>query len=202
MHNDETLKMISKNRGRWNDDGYFIKLAKTIFLFQNHVEFEAICKEFYDSVIKTLEQKDLHDLLKDFIKYMPAYKNSKLIKDLLKYHVDWLNQKVNTKPVFSWRMPEATFPGHKVVEDFLRSDKEKMIYTGVFSFLFSARNFVNRFYDYDFQQKHNFSAEMDYCGKEASGKVKITKDDTYFKRITDLYNRNVSDLKELLKLYK
>ena len=198
MHSEETLKMLSENTGRWNEDGHFMKLTKLIFLFQNRVEFKTISKELFDAIVKSLEPMYFQALLKDFVTALPAYKNSSLVTSLLKYRIDWLKEKLKSKPVFSWRMPEAEFPHHKVVENFLRSDKEKMIYTGVFDYNDTAKDFVDT---YDHCNQKNFSMDMEYCGRGPYGKVKLTKTKRYFTELVDKYNRYVSDYKELLKLY-
>lgn len=196
LRDDKSLKMVAESTDYGDPrESYFLKLAKTIFLFEARAEFESISKEFYDAVIKTLNS---NDLLKEMIEHIPTFKASGLCKDLFTYRVSWLKEKLKEKPTFSWRMPEAEFPDHKLVEEFLRSDQEKFSYTGVFDANNSAKDFVGK-YKYR-RMGDKFSVDMGYNGKGSDGRVRITKTKSYFNEIIRVYEKYEFDLKEISKL--
>ena len=172
----------------------YLELVTTIRKFQHFEGYEANMKSFKKAVIKTLKPELYEKLFESFMANLNRYSSIKQILDLFKHRVAWLEDKINNFREFSWRMPNATMPYHKKVEDFLRSNKQQMTYDG-FQGVTRARDFARKNAGLNFDE--GYSAEMSPEGKGRKFSVKIVKTKAYHQRQLEICNEQKAELAKI-----
>ena len=172
----------------------YLELAVTIRKFQNFEGYEANMESFKNVIIKTLKPELYEELFESFMANLNRYSSIKQILDLFKHRVAWLEDKINNFRDFSWRMPNATMPFHKTVEDFLRSNKHQMTYEG-FQGVTRAKGFASENGGLKFDE--GYSTEMSVEGKGRKFSVKIVKTKAYHQRQLEVCNQQKAELAKI-----
>lgn len=185
---------------RINDDDYgkickptnLYDLAKTILLFQDQ---EGSMEKFKNRIIESVKSQTIVEhLISMFMKEPAVFKSSPSIRRLCEYRLKWLEDKINQKPVFSWHMPNASFPKYPQVESFLRSEQTSMDLVKVFSGIQEARRFVN---SYNNQVENGFSIKSEAYGVGQTAYVTITKTRHYYDQQISLFKPFEQELQNI-----
>ena len=100
--------------------------------------------------------------------------------DLFRHHLSWLDERIGQFAQFTWCMPEATLPDHKLVEDFLKSDHQQMIYKN-FASVKDARCFMLNSLTVERRNyQKGFYVKMKEGGRGDETFVKITKTNEWY----------------------
>lgn len=102
-------------------------------------------------------------------------KNPSIIR-ILKSRLNYYNQRIDDINSKSWKIPDAVFPKHPKIEDFLKLNQQSIKYYG-FSNKFDANCFVKD--NKDSLEAYSLSYTSE--GKGANACVKLTKSEDYQK---------------------
>lgn len=108
------------------------------------------------------------------VKNVSSYLSIKEIFDLFKHRENWLEEKLKKEPKFSWSMPNANVPNHKNLEEFLRSDAQKMMFS--FTSIKDAREFADNYNG----NGDGYSIKTETGGVGSDFYVTITKTKEYY----------------------
>jgi hypothetical protein len=89
-------------------------------------------------------------------------------------------------------MPKASISNHPKVQEFLRSDRMQMIYSGCFDSIHYARSFVSRYSG--LKQDSGFSTRMATGAAGRYANVEITKTREYYDaevKLIDVYKNEI-----------
>ena len=128
---------------------------------------------------------------------MATDEGKRLLKTFVKARIDELSLK--KQPVFSWEQPNATFhPDHQIVQEFLASSREVLIYSN-FKNVTQANAFVRNNFG-PFMISRNYSATSSVSKLKNRLSCKITKTDgLYLHQMGkfQLYQRELAHLRKL-----
>lgn len=99
-------------------------------------------KRFQELVKLNYSQDSLRLLLDVLANKAP--KDCKNLSDLFTLRISWLLEKTQKEPVYDYKLKDASFPESKIIEEFLRSSADKLVYSGEFKSISDARQFVAR----------------------------------------------------------
>jgi hypothetical protein len=127
-------------------------IAKTLHLFEDQRIVNDAFDVLIEATLKSAKDDDgiellFFDLSTEFQKEKSALKKCTRIKSLFERRKAALEEKLKSKPPFSWSMPEAKIPEHPSVQAFLRGEDEKMTYSAPFKSAQEVRNFINDYND-------------------------------------------------------
>jgi hypothetical protein len=158
-------------------------IAETLIIFD---EDKNEIAKFKDLLLDSSE-------LKFFLKVILAnrakssfdkFNSSKQIMDLFVFRLNQVDQQLKDLK-FDLAIQDASFPGHKEVEDFLKSNQKEFIYYGTgesngkFSSIIQATSFVSK----HIGVKKNYSTKMSINMTEEQISVKIVKTNKYIEKI-------------------
>jgi hypothetical protein len=192
-------KLADINIGLSEQINWLLKKEKPFKTFLNyfclfemivlHVEFDDFKKasrKFIDLTKKFTSQNIIEGLLDEILKKSELFKKScgseklKFISDLFNLRLEWLTKEIENKQ--KWAMTDAKLSGHPKVEDFLKSNKEHMLYSYGFTCKEDACRFISNYQG----TKKTFSTRMhieyevmDYGSEKVAG-VFINKTEDYF----------------------
>lgn len=173
-----------------------VTLAKCFIFFAKKTE--AAFEEYKNLIIEEMDKDKLKILLSSFLVEWPCFEKCKPIIELLEQRKTWLENKLKDKPTFNWCMPEASFPNHPEIEAFLRSDRERMVYSDHFRDAKKARKFVKD-HDSSLFRFRLSDAPVTYTVKmQAADKtIEITKTKNYFNDKNKIFTSYSEELKKI-----
>jgi hypothetical protein len=150
--------------------------------------------KFVDLAITHLKEWELHELLELILLDYVVFEPLAPFKKLIKHRILCLRELTRNPPIFCWSMPRApSFLNHPEFDEFIRSERPAMVYSGGFSRVKEAQDFVKRFGGVRF----NYSTNMVYSGIGKNASVQITKTSDYFERVFMVYSQRVEELHRL-----
>ena len=160
----------------------------------NYENKEFCMHKLKNMVIRLLKPIDMKEYLEHIMYDYDQYSTCPIISVILNYRLNWLKDKTKECPYFSWTMPNAYIPNHKVFTAFLRSDHQKMTYEDVFGGIGAARKFVNHY-----EGLHQtYSVTMIAEGLRKSAHVKIEKTtEYYYQHVLGKYNQMIEEMRKI-----
>jgi hypothetical protein len=150
-------------------------------------EYEELMQRFVEMMKKTFSQYSYDELFDSITNRVENYQSNQHILDLFRHHLSWLDERIGQFAQFTWCMPEATLPEHKLVEDFLKSDQQQIIYRN-FASVKDARCFTLNCLTVERRNyQHGYSVTMKEGGRGNEAFVEIAKTKNW-------YNLKVSSL--------
>ena len=123
-------------------------LFGVIVLCMNDEMFGVSARKFIALTGRLIPQDVLKELLAELVKHLETYRDScdatriQFIKDLFDLRLKWLT---SLQEKSGWSMPDAKLAKHPRVETFLKSNEEKMLYSGNFSDVQAALKFITKY---------------------------------------------------------
>ena len=164
---------------------HYTDILNMILSFVDSPDYEEMIQKFFEMVAITLDRSLYNELIDNISKNVKGYQTNKHILALIKDHLKWLEEKYSTIMLFNWCMSNASIPEHPKVEEFLKSDQQKMAYSE-FKSLAEARSFAKKYSGI----KNGYAAEMSVGGKAKDSFVTISK-------TKDLYTSKIGESSKL-----
>ena len=136
---------------------------------------ELLISHFKELAVQTLEPSFMGLLVGKLVKNYAIFKSSQPINDLIRLRIEWLNNECLVEPVKTWHMPNAKIHGHYLVEEFLKSGREKQRYN-----IGTNRERAKQFCETYSGVGENYSCLMIPLGAGANAYVDMVKTGQYF----------------------
>lgn len=173
-----------------------ILLIQTVKLFSEKQESQL--NQIKNALISIKDKTVLGDHLKELVKSF-SVDSLKKFKEVFEHHLSNLKSSVANHKTFSWEMPLASTPGHPLVEKFLRSNEQSMIYGNVFSSISHARNFASKYSSdtrsYSYVGPKLYSVKIEADGRGGNSFVRLTKTKDYYQNQLNEMAINKEDIK-------
>jgi hypothetical protein len=156
-----------------------LKLLQVILMFD--YEQENNLEKFKQVFLTLLNESRQSQLVDLFISSPSVFLKNQPLVDTVKSYASHLGKKYPAHMVFSWAMPYANIANHPLVQEFFRSERQVMLYKGVFTGISHARNFIQKYQGQGLVD--NYSADMTANGSGKNAYVQITKTRTYYTKL-------------------
>jgi hypothetical protein len=173
-----------------------VLLIQTVKLFpeQQESQLDQIKSALITIKDKTVLGNHLKELIKSF-----SVDSLKKFKEVFEHHLKTLNSSIANHKEFSWQMPLASTPGHPLVEKFLRSNEQSMIYGNVFSSISHARNFASKYrsdtHSFSYAGSKLYSVKIEADGRGGNSFVRLTKTKDFYQNQLNELTKTKEDIK-------
>ena len=179
---NETIQYKTTNVTKCVHYTHFLMM---ILYFIDSPDYEEMMLKFLEMVAITLDRSLYNELIENISMRVKNYRTNNYILDLIKNHLKWLEEKYRTLMIFSWCMSNASIPEHPSVQNFLKSDQQKMTYFN-FKSVVDARRFAKKYGGI----KNGYSAQMSGGGRGKGSFVIISK-------TKELHNQKLGELSKI-----
>ena len=176
-------------------------LVEAVCSFKNY-DIEEHLEKFKESFLEFLKDEKLirghEDLLEkilDMFSNNSSMYSSSAIKKLFEYRLNILSAKVGEPPKVGWSMP-GTIVGHPILNDFLQSEQNEIIYRG-FTNLREAREFADRHRFFNSSQSFSFNVSVKGSGAQLHVTIVKTKD--YYENENEKFRTRMNEYMKLKK---
>ena len=179
---NETIQYITTNVTKCVHYTHFLMM---ILYFIDSPDYDEMMRKFLEMVALTLDRSLYSELIENISIRVKNYRTNNYILALIKNHLKWLEEKYKTVMLFSWCMPNASIPEHPRVQEFLKSDQQKITYFN-FKSVVDARRFAKNYGGI----KNGYSAQMSAGGRGKDSFVSISK-------TKELHNQKLGELSKI-----
>ncbi len=182
----QQINWLLKNEKPYKTFLNYFHLFEMIFLHVEFDDFKKASRKFIYLTKKFTSQNIIEGLLDEILKKSELFKKSceceklKFISDLFSLRLEWLTKEIENKQ--KWAMTDAKLGGHSKVEEFLKSNKEHMLYSNGFTCKEDACVFICKYQG--IKKTHSTRMHIEYevtdYGSDKVAGVSINKTEDYF----------------------
>lgn len=178
-------------------------LSDLIFALLAIEEYQSQLENVTNKIVQNITQNNLHELLKLFNKYLDVdfevqspVKHDQLMR-LYQHRLNHLKQQILYLSEFKWSMPEAKFPDHPEIEEFLKSEEQSLDFKNDFGSIIKAKKFIEKWSLIN----STYSMKMEAKGKGKLSYVYIEKTKEYFQSLMEQkpnFEKEINEIQSLL----